>query len=411
MLQARRDKMISLIDDRMRKAVQMASDKVSVSELDSIFHDSLPIVHELDESLWNAMREHRDLAVKRLRTRIRQALSDETDFDVVEQLLEEASACKHEMPEEWNELHEHRAYLLEEVDFTVLSSQALLQRSEVEDGGYTPGDFALVAAKVAQLESFGMHTGNEELERLRKIKVSLLAQAQREMAALLTASDSAFDPGKAISAAQTYGAHASHSAEVTAQLNALTVKISRHRELVHAEFNTLFEKVAAGRAEPIVGAGGERYVDAVTPVTIDELLRRSSSYAADGAGGVVIMADRRRAEDLKSQLVEGAMHALGAIVRAPTCDVEAAQLTLERYRGYGEETKKLWEKTSARLADELSKSRGLILEALGCNDLHAVQAVRLRHGLRGAAARTTLGPDLEMLETHYREQTVAQLIY
>ena len=91
-----------MINERIRHAVH--SGTRSVRELDSIFHDSLPIVSEMDEDLWNELRSHRDRAVKSLRAAVREALSSEESLDVVESLLEEAEICRREMPEEWNEL-------------------------------------------------------------------------------------------------------------------------------------------------------------------------------------------------------------------------------------------------------------------------------------------------------------------
>eukprot|EP01052_Picozoa_sp_SAG31_P016827 SAG31_NODE_1129_length_9755_cov_2.095070_10_plen_179_part_00 len=156
MLRARRDKMISLINERMQQAVQSVTP--SVRELDAIFHDALPIVAEMDEDRWNELRTHRDLAVKRLRNKARQALASEASLDAVDAILEEAQGCRHEMPEEWNELQEHRAYLLEESGYAVLASQHLLQRrADTGGSGYTPDDFGLIEDKIAHLESYVRH--------------------------------------------------------------------------------------------------------------------------------------------------------------------------------------------------------------------------------------------------------------
>jgi hypothetical protein len=190
MLRARRDKMISLINERMRRAVQ--AEHAHIPEIDSIFHDALPLVrpsvsaprfigpsfifisgvlpekarlhlcpavarprgaapplpepapavdqvHEMDEVLWNALRAKRDGAVRQLRLDIKDALSHETPFDGIERLIVQAETCKQELPEEWSELAEHRAYLLEEAQYVAESAQPLLSQ-----GDYRPEDFEAI---------------------------------------------------------------------------------------------------------------------------------------------------------------------------------------------------------------------------------------------------------------------------
>ena len=356
MLYARRDKMRDVTVVRMHEALK-SNNLVLV---DRVFANSMPLVEQIDEELWNKLRHHREHVVKGLRGRVREVLSG-SNLELLDGLLESVEACKQEMIEEFYELQEHRAYLLEEAHAVAEQTAERFSGRTVDELGY-----ASLASSVAHLKSFGEHVG-DELGRLQLLQAGMIAEAKATLTHVLELPLEQADAKVVIAAREKYGPYGE---PLQHELRALEILHSRIGERCQ---RTLSATIAVRVQLQQEAEAGTHHVAAElpTPATIMETVDQAQHYAA-------LASDVQRAREFIMQLVTGAKQGMRGALEAHDPTLAEIQKVVREYRDYSTETHDLWAEVHARYMATLSTARVEILKALSSEDLHEVSLVLKR---------------------------------
>lgn len=354
MLDARRDKLRDVMVFRMREAMQ--SD--NLVQIDRVFRNSMPLVEQIDEQLWSRLRQHRDDVVKRLRDRVREALSETSNLDAVDNLLESVRTCQNEMLEEWAELQEHRAYLLDEAKIVARESAETLNAATVAQMG-----FAAVTSKLAHLKHFGEHVG-DELSRLQQLQSDLIETARSQLQDLLAIPSESADAKAIMSALEKYQ---EYGKPLQRELRALSLMHSRIGEQSQRQ-------LAAIVATKDVN-------DMLAPRDIGKTLDQAQHY-------VGLASEVKRVRELQGQMVSTAQHKMQAVLDNPMSPLEEVQEVMQKYRDYSDETVDLWGQVHARYVEVLSSARVEILQAMSSDDLHHVHVTLRKYAMATSAHST-----------------------
>jgi hypothetical protein len=367
MLLARRDKMRDVTVVRMHEALK--SDNLLL--IDRVFANSMPLVEQIDEELWNKLRHHRERVVKGLRGRVRDALSG-SNLEKLDALLESVEACKQEMIEEFYELQEHRAYLLEEAHAVAAQTAERFTGRTIDELGY-----GALEASISHLKSFGEHVG-DELGRLQLLQSDMIATAKSKLGQLIELPLEQAEAKNVIAARKKY---APYGVALQHELRALEVLHSRIGERCQ---QTLQEIIAARvrlQQETELGHQDEEQesvaAELPTPTTIMETLDQAQHYEA-------LASEVQRAREFIMQLITSAKHAMHRVLEAVDPPLVEIQQVVRKYRNYSTETHDIWAQVHARYMSTLSTARIEILNALSIDDLHEVSLVLRRFAAAGS---------------------------
>ncbi len=366
MLQARRDKMRDVTVVRMHEALR--SD--NLVKVDRVFANSMPLVEQIDEELWNQLRHHREHIVKGLRGRAREALSG-SNLEKLDDLLQSVEACKEEMFEEFSELQEHRAYLLEEAHFVAAETAERFTGRTVESLGYSA-----LEASISHLKSFGEHVG-DELSRLQLLQSEMISEAKSKLSQLLELPLEQADAKTVIDARTKYGPYGDTLQHELRALEILHSRIGEHCQQKLVEITAvrvrLQQEAEYGQHEEQEHVAAEL----PTPAMIMEVVDQAQHYEA-------LTPEVQRAREFILQLVASAKHAMHRVLEAVDPPLVETQHVVQQYRNYSPETHDMWSQVHARYVATLSTARIEILNALSIEDLHEVSLVLRRFAAAGA---------------------------
>ena len=365
MLQARRDRMRDVTVVRMHEALKSEN----LVKIDQIFVNSMPLVEQIDEELWNQLRHHREHVVKGLRGRAREALSS-SNLEKLDDLLQSVEVCKEEMFEEFSELQEHRAYLLEEAHVVAAATAERFTGRTVESLGYSA-----LEASISHLKSFGEHVG-DELSRLQLLQSQMISDAKVNLSQLLELPLEEADAKSVIDARTKYGPYGD---TLQHELRALEVLHSRIGERCQQKLGEIVAVRVRLQQEAEHGQHEEQEhvaAELPTPTMIMETLDQAQHYQA-------LAPEVQRAKEFVLQLVGGAKHAMSRVLEAVDPPLAEIQHVVQQYRNYSPETHDIWTQVHARYMATLSTARIEILNALSIEDLHEVSLVLRRFAAVG----------------------------